>query len=67
MQKDPKELHECSSDPDYSGRLAAMRQAMVEHLAERGDAFVKDGKLQVREETMLYSPHYPQKKGNDKK
>ena len=67
LQKDPKELHECSSDPDYSGRLAAMRQAMVEHLAERGDAFVKDGKLQVREETMLYSPHYPQEKGNDKK
>ena len=36
-----------------------MRAAMVEHLSERGDGFVKDGKLVVRQNTMLYSPNYP--------
>lgn len=66
LQKDPEELNECSSDVVYSRQLAEMRQAMVEHLTERGDSFVKEGKLQVREQTMLYSPNYPRTKGNDK-
>ena len=42
--------------------LKEMRQAMVDHLAERDETFVKDGKLVVRETTMLYSPNYPQTK-----
>ena len=33
---------------------------MVEHLAERGEPFVKNGKLMPRPERFLYSPHYPQ-------
>lgn len=60
LQQDPKELRECSKDPVYTERLTEMRQAMVGHLAERGETFVKDGKLIVRETTLLYSPHYPQ-------
>lgn len=36
-----------------------MRQEMVRHLSERGDGFVKDGQLVKREQTLLYSPHYP--------
>ena len=36
-----------------------MRQHMVEHLKERGDEFVKDGKLQVMKRTLLYSPLFP--------
>ena len=43
-------------------QLKEMRQAMVDHLAERDETFVKDGKLVVRETTMLYSPNYPQTK-----
>ena len=62
LQKDPKELVECSGKPAYVARLKEMRQAMVEHLTERGETFVKDGKLVARETTMLYSPNYPQKK-----
>lgn len=61
LQADPHELTERSADPAYSGKLEEMRQAMVVHLAERGEGFVKDGKLQTREQTMLYSPNYPQK------
>jgi hypothetical protein len=34
---------------------------MVKHLSERGEAFVKDGKLMTLEKTMLYSPNFPQK------
>ena len=44
----------------YATQLKEMRQAMVDHLAERDETFVKDGKLVVRETTMLYSPNYPQ-------
>ena len=62
LRKDPKELVECSGKPAYAARLKEMRQAMVDHLAERGEAFVKDGKLVTRETTMLYSPNYPQTK-----
>ena len=32
---------------------------MVEHLAERGEEWVKNGKLVVREKSLLYSPNYP--------
>lgn len=38
-----------------------MRNAMIEHLSEKGEEFVKDGKLVTREKTMLYSPNYPKK------
>jgi len=33
---------------------------MVEHLRERGEGFVKDDKLVIREETLLYGPNYPE-------
>lgn len=32
---------------------------MVVHLAERGEEWVKDGKLVIREENVVYSPNYP--------
>lgn len=59
LVKDPKELHECSSDKKYAAKLKELRQAMVEHLSERGETFVKDGKLIKLTSTLLYSPHYP--------
>ena len=62
LRKDPNELVECSGKPAYATPLKEMRQAMVDHLAERDETFVKDGKLVVRETTMLYSPNYPQTK-----
>lgn len=58
LRKDPNELVECSGKPAYATQLKEMRQAMVDHLAERDETFVKDGKLVVRETTMLYSPNY---------
>lgn len=41
-----------------------MRRAMAEHLQERGEEWVKDGKLVVRKESLLYSPNYPVNKTN---
>ncbi|MDL2256340.1 arylsulfatase [Parabacteroides sp. OttesenSCG-928-K15] len=60
LVKDPKELHECSADKAYKKQLEEMRAAMVAHLSERGEGFVKDGRLVKRTDTLLYSPHYPQ-------
>lgn len=59
LVKDPGELHECASDKKYSKKLIEMRKAMIDHLTERGDTYVKDGQLVVRAKTLLYSPNYP--------
>jgi len=56
---DPHELVNKASDKKYKKQLEKMRKAMVDHLSERGESFVKDGTLQIRKETLLYSPHYP--------
>ena len=34
---------------------------MVEHLSERGEPFVSNGKLTIRKDRLLYSPHFPKK------
>ena len=61
LVKDPGELVDCSSKPKYGKQLKELREEMVKHLSERGEAFVKDGKLMTLEKTMLYSPNFPQK------
>ena len=63
LQKDSSEFHDCSKDKTYLDTLKELRQAMVKHLAERGETFVKEGKLVKRTSTMLYSPNYPEVKG----
>ena len=59
LVKDPGEERNVAQAKPYQKQLAEMRQAMVRHLSERGDGFVKDGQLVKREQTLLYSPHYP--------
>ncbi len=61
IKNDPGELTELSNKSAYKSKLNLWRSRMVNHLSERGEEFVKDGKLQVRKETMLYSPNYPTK------
>lgn len=60
LEKDPHELTECSGQKKYAKTLEKMRQEMVNHLSERGDAYVKNGQLTVLPSTILYSPHYPE-------
>ena len=59
LSKDPGELRNLVSEKHYRKRLADLREAMVKHLSERGEGFVKEGKLVVRKERLLYSPNYP--------
>ena len=60
LKDDPGEITELSQKLQYSDVLKQWRQHMVEHLSERGEEFVKDGNLVVREETLLYSPNFPE-------
>jgi len=59
LKADPRELHDLAADPAQQDRLRVWRERMVKHLSERGDFFVKDGRLVVRTSSMLYSPNYP--------
>ena len=56
---DPQELHNAVNGKEYKERLEKLRARMIRHLSERGEEFVKDGRLVVRKKKMLYSPHYP--------
>lgn len=59
LSTDPHELKDLSKDKRYKFCLLLMREAMVKHLSERGEEYVKDGKLQVLKRTILYSPLFP--------
>ena len=63
LAEDPGECHDLSGDTAYTAELRKWRSRLVEHLAERGEAFVRNGKLVLRPESMLYSPNYPVLKG----
>lgn len=49
LEKDPEETVELSGNRKYARRLKEAREAMVEYLSERGEEWVKDGKLVIRE------------------
>ncbi len=53
------ELHNLAAEPAHKNTLLKWRQRMVEHLSERGEQFVSGGKLAIRKERFLYSPHFP--------
>ena len=59
LDNDPGELNDLASDPSHQDRLHEWRERMVAHLAERGEKFVKNGKLALRPERYLYSPNHP--------
>lgn len=61
LTQDPQELHNAVNDKKYKKQLSELRQEMIHHLSERGEEFVKNGQLVVREKTMLYGPNYPKK------
>lgn len=51
------ELVNLVDNTEYKEVLELWRSRMVDHLAERGETFVKDGKLQVRK-NLLKSPNF---------
>ena len=62
LDNDATESINLIDNKKYRKTLAEMRSAMIKHLEERGDEWVKDGQLATREKTQLYSPNYPKKK-----
>ena len=62
LSKDPYELHDLSKAKASGQTLEKMRKAMAGHLQERGEEWVKDGKLVIRNKNLLYSPNYPTNK-----
>ena len=59
LHRDPQEREDLAGEPAPQETLRLWRQRLTEHLAERGDRFVKNGRLALRTDSMLYSPNYP--------
>ena len=59
LQKDPGERHNLAADPQQAEVVKTWRERMVQHLSERGEPYVKDGKLVAPRPNVLYSPLFP--------
>ena len=59
LDRDAQETNNLVGNKKYRKQLAQLREAMVQHLSERGEKWVCNGKLQTLEKTILYSPNYP--------
>jgi arylsulfatase A-like enzyme len=59
LESDPHELLDLTKLPEHSETLLLWRDRMVEHLQERGDQWVRNGKLAVRKQSMMLSPNFP--------
>lgn len=59
LTEDPHELNDLGKSADHAQTLALWRQRMIDHLSERGELWVKDGKLALRKQSMMLSPHFP--------
>ena len=59
LEHDPHEMNDLASDAEHVSEVKHWRDRLMEHLQERGEAFVKGGKLALRPESTLYSPNYP--------
>jgi len=59
LREDPGERNDLAGDGSRAARLREWRERMVGHLAERGERFVKNGRLVARPGQMIYSPHHP--------
>lgn len=59
LSRDPGELNDLSVDRGSSETLSLWRSRMTEHLAVRGEEWVRSGRLIPRPKGQLYSPNYP--------
>jgi hypothetical protein len=59
LQKDPAELDDLAPLPAHEAELRRWRKRLVAHLAERGDEWVKGGRLVPRARSIPHSPNYP--------
>jgi len=61
LANDPGEVRDLAGRASHKELLGKWRGRLAEHLSERGEEFVKDGKLAVRKKRYLYSRHFPGK------
>lgn len=59
LQNDPHELRDLATESDSAALVKEWRQRMVQQLAIRGDAWVRDGDLVVQPKAMLRRPNAP--------
>jgi arylsulfatase len=59
LERDPKELKDLAGVSGHEETLRQWRNRLVEHLSERGDEFVKNGKLALRPRGRMTSPNFP--------
>lgn len=59
LVRDPAELNDQSGSAAYTDTLRRWRGRLVEHLAPRGESWVKGGQLMARPKSMLYGENYP--------
>lgn len=62
LNTDRSETINLAGNKKYGKELQKWRQNMVRHLSERGEPYVKDGKLNIFQENILLSPNYPGRK-----
>ncbi|MEW6237958.1 MAG: arylsulfatase [Candidatus Omnitrophota bacterium] len=59
LTNDPGETRDLALNPAHHGELRQWRNRMIEHLAQRGEEWVKNGTLVLRPKNHLYSPNFP--------
>ncbi len=59
LENDPHELRDLAKLPEQGETLALWRGRMVNHLQERGEQWVRDGKLTLRKQSTPFSPNFP--------
>ncbi len=59
LQNDPHELRDLAAGPEATALVKKWRQKMIEHLASRGEAWVRDGDLVVQPKAILRRPNAP--------
>ena len=59
LEQDPGEKVDLAQTPGHASLMLQWENHLKDYLAERGDGFVKDGRVVKRTKTLLYGPHYP--------
>lgn len=62
LEVDPCELTDLAGNTRFETNLREWRSRMVQHLSERGDEWVKGGKLALRPQGRMTSPNFPNPK-----
>lgn len=62
LRRDRGEREDLAGVREWEGELKKWRERMIGHLSERGEKWVKGGRLARRPESMRLSPNYPREK-----